>query len=157
MRKRDRYLEREERRKEEQKKHEKKIKKVKRSTTFFYWVLWGVMLGTVTAQHYLMGLGGFIPSFIMLGFAILAWKNAYHRGLFKTLGLPVGYGLGMVVLAIVRFFIESNFITNDFVNLLCHTQPYIFFYYWLLGAAPALVGVILGSLFGIGYRRKLRG
>ncbi len=156
MRKRNRDLEREERRKDELKKHKKEINKVKRSTTFFYWVLWGVMLIDVTT-HYFMGFGSLIISLIMLGFAILAWKNAYHRGFFKTLRLPVGYGLGMVALAIVRFFIECNFVVDELVSLLAGTSPLLLFYYWLLGAVPALVGVMLGSLFGIGYRRKIRG
>lgn len=174
MRKKDRDLEKEERREREEiigrrpvkpdknqikknrEKAEKKIKRVKRSTTFFYWVLWGVMLGVLTT-NYFIGFGELVISLIMLGFAILAWKNAYHRGFFKTLLLPVGYGLGIVALPIVRFFIDCNFVLDELVKLLVRINMLPLFYHWLLGAVPAFVGVILGSLFGIGYRRKLRG
>ena len=177
MRKKDRDLEKEERREREEiigrrpvkpdknqikknrEKAEKKIKRVKRSTTFFYWVILGAVIGILIGAPSVLNVE-LLVSLAVLGLVILAWKNAYHRGFFRTLLLPVGYGLGVIVMILISMFIRFDYSFLDFIKIVEYSlikNPTPCIVIWSFGAAPALVGVILGSLFGIGYRRKIRG
>ena len=138
-------------------KREKKIKKVKRSTTIFYWMIWLMMV----AAFMILGNGSYentdeisacILIISMIGMLILGWKNAYHRGLRETILLPVKYGLGIVLLTVVVIFPNDG----DVIYRIIHSPDIqanmgIVSGLW---AGSALIGVLLGSFFGLFKRDR---
>ena len=91
--------------------------------------------------------------YISIGFVfILALVNSFFRGLAKTILLPIGYGIGALLL-VAATFIFMSIIGGD-VDYNIVTDYRIWLLWGSAGAVPTFVGVILGSLLGIGYRRN---
>ena len=91
--------------------------------------------------------------YISIGFVfILALVNSFFRGLAKTILLPIGYGIGALLL-VAATFIFMSIIGGD-VDYNIVTDYRIWLLWGSAGAVPTFIGVILGSLLGIGYRRN---
>ena len=82
---------------------------------------------------------------------VLALVNSFFRGLTKTILLPVGYGIGALLLVAATFIFMSSVGGDMDYNAI--TDYRIWILWGSAGAVPTFVGVILGSLLGIGYRR----
>lgn len=141
---RDRRLKRE--------KYEKDVKRAKKSTTVAYLIIWAIVLGDIFMGPFRLELI-YVSAALMI---ILASINAFYKGFRKTRTLPIGYGLGAwaLVVSVVLIHTGGDLSKIDYGVFLAVSDIKMWIVWGLAWAAPAFVGVIIGSVLGIGYRSK---